>query len=283
MTKKQWQCQRLMQHLLSTSTMIAAEAARKDADQTQMGTELAVIAEETRNISIKLSQALERHIFGEMDDGNFDEVVLDATLQSKLLAINTAIMASKVDMLKPAAVFAEEIRNTSLELREICEPESRRSPKFGRMIDIPSPDPRSKAATGWQYLFTAVSGRYVWSENTNFVMEVLLYCAEFIKNGRLQILNLWRELDIPVLWPDPESKEASVLVILCAHDDPRRKYAVAAELPDDFGVISNCRVGVATKSALPIPVRECWRGLDGNDIYFPDWAAISANSSSVGV
>lgn len=270
-TKKQWKCQQLAEHLYTISLGISKDTARQQATYNLTFTnEHGVIAEETRKLYKFVSMTLEQNIYGGLSDEDFNKMIKDAACMSSFLALNTAIVCSKLGLLKPLAVYADEIRVISLELAELC---GHQMP--ADYLDIPTVDPVSKAVNERVYLFSGISGKYVWTESTQYIVEILLYCPEFIKDNHLQIVNGHKNMKkpLPVIDLDKtkeHTSENSCIVIINDHDDYGKSYAVIADYPN-LNAIFNAFVGVSVDSPLDIPVRECWSGAGGSYINFIDW------------
>ena len=265
LTQKQWKIQHLAQHMSNVAVSAAAEAGRRAAERQSMVKEHGIVAEEMRKLTDKMIELVEQNIFGKLSDEEFDKMMKDIIMMSTYLALNAALVACKVLEHKPMAVFAEEIRNLSLELAELYNQEQ-------QYLDIPSVSPRSRVVKGAFFMLRTVSGDITWCENAQFVNEIMLYVPDFIKNNRLVVNNEWRNMDIPVIKMGEVSQNAG-LIIITNDVDPTKQYAVLAEIT--VNILSNSYVGVSTKSKSNIPVRECWTTSDGSELIFPDWEILA--------
>ena len=260
-TQKQWRIQHLAGHMGNVAVSAAAEAARRKAERQSMVKEHAVVADEIRNISSKMIMLVEQNVFNKLDDNSFDIALQGLIVQSTFLALNAALVACKVLEHKPMAVFAEEVRNLTIELCELYG-------QTQQYIDIPVPENKNRVVDDTFFLIRAVSGSYIWCENARFVNEILLYTPELISNNRLMIKNGWRDIDAPFIKLGDVINNAG-LVIITDDRDPNKQYAVLAEIT--VNLLANSYVGVSKSSASDIPVRECWIASDGSEMIFPDW------------
>ena len=261
LTQKQWKIQLLTEHMHNTATTAATIAANLSVLRQPMVREHAIIAEETRSISIRIIKALEKNIYEKLPDDEFGILILELARRLEYLTMNAALVACKVLEHKSLAVVADNLRYYSIELGEL----------FGKkheFSDIPAVSPRSTVIPDVFFIFSAVSGKYRWYENAQLVQEVLDYCPEYIKNGRLVMENQRHSLNAPLIQWGDINKNSGIAVIADAHD-PKKFYAVISE----FGLHSlfNGHVGINKAPASDIPVRECWSASDGSDIMFLDW------------
>jgi hypothetical protein len=251
--------------MLSTSTAAAAEAAHLMVLRQPMVKEHAVIAEETRTISVRIMDALEKNLFCGLPDGEFETIIVEMSRMTAFLALNAALLASKVREHKALAVFADELRNFSLYLGEVYGYEQKH-------FDIPAVSPRSGVIADALNVFSAFSGKYQWAENARFVSEILSYAPEHIHERRLIIKNETRDMDIPFIQLGDIPENPGVVIISDCFD-PKKNYAVLAEF--NVNSLFFCYAGVNKPCALDIPVRECWSASDGGELIFPDWEKLS--------
>jgi len=267
-TQKQWKIQQLVLHMQSTATAIASEAAHMSSMRQIMAKEHAIIAEEMSGISTRILKALETNIFGGLQDDEFDNMMLQMLGRIEVLTLNAALLACKVKEHKAMAVFAEELLNISLELQELFDQKTNYS-------DIPEVSPQSTVVTDWFYMFTAISGKYVWRENAHFIAEVMNYNPEYVQGSRYIVKDGNRDMAIPFIKLGEVTGNKAV-VIVKDWQSPSKLYAVLAELKIPHS-LSNSRVGISTKpGTADIPVRDCWSASDGSDLLFIDWEKLSS-------
>ena len=265
LTQKQWKLQHLAQHMSNVAVSAAAEAGRRAAERQSMVKEHGIVAEEMRKLTDKMIELVEQNIYGKLSDDDFDKMMKDIITMSTFLALNAALVACKVLEHKPMAVFAEEIRNLTVELGELYGQEQ-------QYLDMPSVSPRSRVVRGAFFLLRTISGGIVWCENAQFVNEIMLYVPDFIENNHLVINNEWRNMNIPVIKMGDVSQNAG-LIIITSDVDSNKQYAVLAEIT--INILSNSHVGISTQSKSNIPVRECWTTSDGSEMIFPDWEKLA--------
>ncbi|MDR2571685.1 MAG: hypothetical protein LBD23_15520 [Oscillospiraceae bacterium] len=261
LTQKQWKTQHLTEHIRNVAISATTEAAHLSAMHRTMVREHAIIAEEIRSISTRILDSLEKNIYCGLSDDDFTKIAINYSNCASYLALNAALLACKVREHKAMAVFAEELRTFSLELGELYG-------KSQRFIDAPAVLPRSKVIPDIFYIFTAISGKYVWRENAQYVHEVLSYWPDFIKNDRYIENNEVRDRNIPLIKLGELTEESGIVIISDTHD-PKKQYAVLAEFT--LHSLVNSHVGINKECKTDIPVRECWSASDGNDLIFPDW------------
>lgn len=265
LTQKQWKIQLIAEHISNIATAAATATGNLYLQRHPMVKEHAVIADEAKKLSEQIITALEQNIYANLPESEFDVIMLDLSRRTGFLALNAALLSSKMREQISLACVADELRDDSVKLDEVFG----RYPKYA---DIPAVMPRSSVLAETLCLFTSISGNYTWYENAHFVQEILNYCPEYIENNRLIINNSWRDLDAPVIQLGDIPKNAGLVIISDAYD-PQKHYAVVVE----FGVHSLIRshAGVNKPCALDIPVRECWSASDGSDIIFLDWSKLS--------
>jgi len=261
-TQKQWKTRQLAEHMQSTATSIAAEAAHMYSMRQFMAKEHAIIAEEMSGISERMLKTLEQNIFGGLQESEFDHMVLEMLKRIEFLTLNAALLACKVKEHKAMAVFAEQLLNTSLELQELYEREA-------AYLDIAEVSPRSTVVTDWFYMFTAISGKYTWRENAQLIAEVMNYRPEYVQGNRYVVKEGNRDMDIPFIKLGEVTNNPGVVIVM-DWLNPSKLYAVLAELAIPHS-LSNSRVGISKPSTADIPVRDCWSASDGSDLIFPDW------------
>ena len=265
LTQKQWKIQQIAERMNNVSLMAASEAARRIAGHMTMGKEHAIVAEEMRTLSNKMIKLVEQNIFNKEDDVTFEKAMKDIITMFTFLALNTALVACKVLEHKPLAVLADETRNLSFELCELLDQEQ-------KYIDIPVVSPKSRVVKDTVFLLRAISGKYIWCENTQFINEIMFYNTDYIIDNRLKINNKWRDTDIPIIKLG-EVPQNPGLVIISNDSDPKKQYAVLAEIT--INILSNSHVGVSQSSKSDIPYRECWAASDGSEMIFPDWEKLT--------
>ena len=269
-TQKQWKIQQLAERMQGIATSIASESAHMYSMRQSMAKEHSVIAEEMGGISVRIFKTLEQNMFGGLRDNDFDNIISEMLKRIEFLTLNAALLACKVKEHKAMAVFAEELLNVSLELQELYK----REPAY---LDIPEVSPRSPVVTDWFYMFTAISGKYVWRENAQLIAEVMNYVPEYVQGNRYVIKDGNRDMDIPLVKLGEISSSAGIVIVM-DWLNPSKLYAVLAELKVPHS-LSNSRVGISKPCTADIPVRDCWLASDGSELIFPDWEKLSQNST----
>ena len=272
LTQKQWKTQHLAEHMLGLATAAATEAAHLSSMRHIMVKDHAVVAEEIKRISMRVIETLEQNIYGGLSDESFAEMVINYSEEASFLALNAALVACCARENKAMAVFAEELRSFSLELGELFG-------KKYKYTDIPEVLPKSSVVPDTFYMVRATSGNHVWVENAQFVWEFLMYCPEYIKDGRLVIKNEFRDIDIPFIKLGDVPENPGIIIISNVFDR-NKKYAVLAEF--NLHSLANSHIGVSKECKASIPLRECWSASDGSDLIFPDWEKLSNDDKGTG-
>jgi len=269
LTQKQWKIQYLAERMNNLALNLAAESARQIVLRQHTAHEQAIIAEEARNIAVRLLEAVEAGIYRNLSNYDFDKIAHDMAKRTSFLALNAAFVSCKIPELMPVAVFAEELLNIWRELTDTLEVRV-------DFTDIPVPSPRSTVIPDVFYLFQATSGNITWCENARLVMEVLGAEGdglEYVQGNRYVIKNNWRDLDVPFINLGEVSENPGIIIIADA-SDRKKQYAVYASV-SVHGLV-NSYVGVSQTYSGEIPVRECWLASDGSELIFPDWEKLSA-------
>jgi len=266
LTKKQWKIQSIAEYLNVMAANAALEAAHRNVLRQPMVREHGVIADEIQTLASKTLKAVENNIFGSLDDRGFDKMMLDVITTSTLLALNAALLASKEREHKPLAIFADMVRNFSIELSELYG----NAPRYS---DIPKVSPRSAVIADNLCLFSASSGKFNWVENTQFVQEVFSYAPDFLQGNRFVLKNSWRNMDMPFIKISEASKDSGIVIISDPFDS-KKNYAVLA----DFCIhaLTQSYVGVNKPCKIDLPVRECWSASDGRELIFIDWEKLTS-------
>ena len=265
LTQKQWKIQHLTERMGNIAINAASEAARRAAEHLTMVKEHAIVAEEMRIMTNKMMELTEQNIFGKLDDESFDKSMKDILIMTTYLALNSALVACKALEHKPMAVYAEETRNLSLELGELYGIKQ-------QFIDIPVVSKKNRVIKDPFFMLRAISGKYIWCENAQYVNEIFMYNTDFVKDNRLIINNEMCNMDIPIIKLGDVHENAG-LIIISNDSNPHMKYAILAEIT--INILHNSYVGVSQPSNSDIPVRECWIASDGSEMIFPDWEKLA--------
>jgi len=264
-TQKQWKIQHLAENAKNLSTSIAAESAQQMARHMPQSRDFVPIAEETRRLAIRLAEAVEKNIFGGLPDSDFDEYIRGCGKAFMVYALNAGIISSRLREYMRLSVYADELRNFALELRELIRPER-------AFNDIPAVWPPHPVLADTITLFCATSGGHRWYENAGLVKEIAdSSLAKHVQDGRL-IAKTWREMDMPFITLGTAGED-SVIVFVNDSANPDIEYAILADVT--VNSLANLRPGITKPAKSSIPARDCWATTDGNDILFPNWAAIT--------
>jgi chemotaxis signal transduction protein len=258
MNKKLWTLDKIADRLWIVA-MDAAQQAGTLGDR-----ELAVVADETRKLATALGYAVERALFE--DEDIKEEMLTDLALQLNFLALNSALVASRLGQRgKAAAVCTDEIRGLAF---SVVNDLFRKAEYAGY-----SPRPKAcvKTVASNQEFVSFKIGEFIVSENIENVKEVI---GPFVERTETHIS--FREQTVRLVDPFRllgEKKDAASYVILqTPWADENKTYAVAV---DAVIGLSFTPVGksVAAPADMPLSayVREYWDSESGEPICFMDW------------
>jgi chemotaxis signal transduction protein len=248
--------------ILAANTAMVAALLGRD------GRGLAIVAEETRNMTEKMQHMVERALFE--DEVIETEKLKNSAQQIMLLALNAAIESNSLhEKGKQAAVCADEIRNlSSMLFSEISADKS-----LNKQPDIIAPWAKTPLTTISQYptfILLKIGDIYI-VENLLNVHEVF-YGLPVNENGCLII----RDVELPVInihkFLNSESEDTFFIALSAPWAEKSDKYAV---IVDSVVFLFYSPVGkpITPPDDMPLAkyVRECWANENGEPFYFIDW------------
>jgi hypothetical protein len=236
------------------------------------GRDFAVVADETRRASAKISESVDKSLF---DEERINQTFISEMASNiNLLAFNAAIEASRSDYRgKGMAVCADDIRNLAKEMKELLDDKNRR-----KFENNPPPYPSHKMTSidkRAEFIHFTVNG-YSLVENVNFIKEILPNPISFGTH-----INVRGE-SVPVAdcitMLGGSSENAVFLRVRTPWAKTNGDYMVAV---DEYGLKSlfNCPIGVPVPPAPDMKLkeyaRECWDSTDGEQFRFIDWTKIA--------
>lgn len=262
MNKKIWKLQIIGERLWILANLTAQHAAALKMEE---GRGLAVVADETRNLSCKINNLVERSLFedGEIDSGNIRKLAS----QLYLLALNTAINSARIGPCgKPAAVCADDIRNLAYEVAVLFQENT----DIKRFTGIaPMPKTRiSSVDSVIELLLLDIAGVRVVEPLIN-IKEVCM------GNDHTETHLKLRGMEIPLIdgckLLDRPKTESAFVILQTPWAEFNKTYAVTA----DVLCIICCPIGKAVDAPANMPlakyVRECWESENDEPFYFMDW------------
>ena len=251
---------------------------------------IAVVAEETRNISKKLY-----HLLEEEDSDSLRVSIGDALVQLQALMLNGwvemlwvfKVHESDNPHTGPTAVLLEEIKDTANEIRRL----------FGlppMIADLPQPELKHKSSiTNTKLFLMQMSiGGTAFVENAAFVEEICAYIegdTHFgVRDGYLYV----RGVAIPVIdcyakfglerpaAMDSSGRKCAVVVKTGWEKQPSRYAVLVDALPLSFGFYTAFSEGKSVDSRSELfatrYVRASWDAVDdGRQMLFLDWKALA--------
>ena len=270
MERKHWKLQQIGERLWSLSAMMSLEAAGLAED----GKGMAIVAEETRNLTKRWCALVERAIF-DNEEINSTTAVPSILTQIQFLAINGAIEACRLyEKGKRAAVCADVIHTLASEVAEILE-EKPQNTLFGFTAGWPK-TPLASSRDYLEMLCFDVAGVSV-VENMRFVLEVVT--PEIKQNSDKTKLTL-RGTEIDIIdcgkaFGQP-IQNPSFVIIHTPWAAKNQLYAIATS--NITGIIRTPHGTPVAQTAQKF-VRECWENENDENVpfYFMDWPAIYKN------
>jgi chemotaxis signal transduction protein len=261
-------------------------------DATRHG--IAIVAEETRTMSLRLYAMLEKESIPSLPDS-----IMDALLQIEYLSFNGWLEMLRIgvnfDPIKnhillsdsrSLSVILDEIRNVARDMRNLFN-----LAETHRVLPQPELKKESRVSNAKLFLLQATIGGTAFVENAAYVEEVITYVdgdPHFdIKDGHVML----RGVKIPVadcytrfnLDRSPIKDAAGrscVLVIKTAWEKEPARYGILVDaLPQTFGFFSRFSEGESTDSRSPVfanpYARACWDTADGGQMIFLDWRLLA--------
>ncbi len=263
MNKTIWKLQTAGERLWLLANTTAQLAATLEVE----GRGLSVVASESRKLSYKVQDLVERALFegGEIiKPGN----VRDVAMMLNLLALNSAIESHRMGWRgKPAAVCAEDIRQLAIDVTVLFDLNDEL--KRNNMIYPFPKDPITSLDERKEFLWMNIAGINVVEPLIN-IKEICMG-SENCTQTHLKL----RGMEIPLIDGYKllgKQKEESAFVILnTPWAEQNKTYAVTANVNE----IVFCPIGkpVEAPSDMPLAkyVRECWESENDEPFYFMDW------------
>ncbi|MDR1689339.1 MAG: hypothetical protein LBS21_12105 [Clostridiales bacterium] len=267
MTKTIWKLNIAAERLWNTASALASQAAKFE----MYGTGFAVLAEETRRVSLQIGSYAEKVLF-EQESENM-KFIADMAKHLSLLSVNTAIEAlANGNSGKGAAIAAEEIGNISRDIIELSGAE-----QHAGCISHPFPKkPLTSLKENQAFLLFTAAG-YSMVENLSFVNEFLLSADTsdsthiIHRNGKIRIIDCFA-----LLGENCDNPSYAIIKTPWAKTD--ETYAVAV----DTLSVSSIFYSPLGHPVSPAPdmlmreyVREYWDGEDGEVFRFMDWGKMA--------
>ena len=268
MNRKLYKLQQIGERLWTCATNTALVAAGLGRD----GRGFAVVAEETRKMSDKVQDFIEKAMF---EDENINaDIIKDMALMIMLLAYNAAIESNRLEEKgKQAAVCAEEIRSLAYTLAtEISD-------------DIPL-DRHPKNVVPWAKtpLTTVISNNlcfFLFEAGGTYFVENLINIQEVcygLTDSNNKVIVRGNELpfiDLPG-YLKKKSDKAKHIILRAPWAEESKEYAVAV---DDFVCLFYSPIGTPITPPADMPlakyVRECWENENGDPFFFMDWVKMA--------
>jgi len=255
---------------------------------------IAIVADETRTMSLRLYAMLEKESIASLPDS-----IMDALLQIEYLSFNGWLEMLRIGVdfdpdknyILPSgsrnlSVIFEEIRNVARDMRVLFN----LAETHGDLLQ-PELKKESRVSNAKLFLLQATIGGEAFVENTAYVEEVITYVdgdPHFgIKDGHVML----RGVKIPVVDCYARFKldrsrikdvagRSCVLIIKTAWEKEPSLYGVLVDaLPQTFGFFSRFSEGESTDSRSQVfanpYARACWDTVDDGQMIFLDWNALA--------
>ena len=266
MNRTLWKLERIGERLWILASMTASQAAWLASD----GKGMAIVAEETRTMAIKVNNAVEKALF-DNEEPNKDKLT-PLALQINLLALNNAFEAARLGHLgKQAAVSAEEIRNLANEILCLFDTESEE--KAGKIARPWPADVMSSLGRGAEFLGFGIDG-ITFYESLYNIQEVCSPLCER-KNGNIVL----RSMELPLIdgykLMGKTKSETAYVIVQTPWAEQNKLYAVAADISGIHFLPIGKPIDVPSEMPLAKYVRECWENENGEPFYFMDWTKMA--------
>ena len=283
MNKTLWKMQIFGERLWTLARSIAHQAANLSLD----GKGLAVVADETRTLAIKLHDLVEKAMFEEIEIETGS--LRDCAVMLNLLALNNAIESCRLgERGKAAAVCADDIRNLAYEVTLLLGEDNGRERHLADLMpgDL-MPKNRMVSVDKSQELIVLNIGGVIVVEPLLNVKEVCMNNERTLKSdwtrnaedsGRAErsgsFLKL-RGMDIPFIdgfaMLNKTQDEPTNVILQTPWADQNKNYAVAA----DVLCIFRRPVGIPSAAPAGTPfngfIREHWESEGDAPFLFLDW------------
>lgn len=263
MNKSAHKLERIADKTWIIASLIAIEASKWGTD----GYGFAILAEETRSISLKLNSFSERDLLGH--DPAEQKFLSDMATELSYLALNAAIEASHSGHRgKAVAICAEDIRNLVNEFMEMLEDNQ-------RWQHVPPPlsgNAMTSVDNRVCFMQFSVDG-YRMIENINFIQEVISNKLErhnmniTLRNSTIPVIDCFSLLG-------KKNDHPFYLILRTPWAKSNDRFAVAIDELSLSGLFYS-PVGVPVSPTPDMPlrefVRECWESTDSQPFRFMDW------------
>jgi len=243
--------------------LLANMSAQQSATSGLRG--LAVVAEETRTMAIKIYELVEKALFE--GDNIEHEKVGDIAFMLNILALNSAIESHKNGWQgKAAAVCAEDIRNLAQEVAKLLDA----NVGWPYNKSIPSPKSRITSIDTSQCFIHLDIGGISVVELLDNVKEICVDVDNLDSHANIRGMSLPLIDGFKMLGKTQETPTTYV-VLYTPWAEQNKTYAVAANVIHLFYSPIGTPVNVPTNTLLAEYVRECWESENDNPFLFMDW------------
>jgi hypothetical protein len=265
MTKTLWKLQIYGERLWSLAYCIANHAAGLSLE----GRNLAVVADETRNLANMIHEMSEHALF---DDENIQTGALhDAAVRLNVLALNTAIEAYRLgERGKGTAVFADDIHTIAYKVTLLIDGNNANERHLYPTI-MPSKRMTS-VETNQGFIVLDIAGITVLEPILN-VKEVLNGIGIHTEHSDTHLTLRGMELPLANGYKllGKTQSPSSFVILQTPWAEQNRTYAVCADVAGITHVPIGVPSAVPTDTPLGEFVREYWEGENDVPILFMDW------------
>ena len=251
---------------------------------------MAIVAEETRNLSNRLFAMLERESIE-----TIPAVISSALIQIEYLSLNGMLETMRVahfnnhitPFMYPSAAIMDEIKNTTRDIRNLFDMESE-----SNILPQPELKNESRVSDAKIFLIQATIGGEAFVENAAFVEEVHTYLDGDplfgiqdgyyqVRNAKIPVIDCYAKLNLDRSFIKTTDDGQSCAIILnTAWAKESTRYAVLVDsLPQTFGFYSRFSEGESTASRSKVftspHVRACWDTVDDGQMIFLDWKSMA--------
>ena len=254
-----------LDHIGERLWILANIAANQAAGLAYDGKGMAIVAEETRTMAIKVKDVVEKALFDNEEPDK--EKIMSFAFQLNLLAHNNAIEAVRLGHQgKQPSVSAEEIRNLYYEIQ--CLFDEKGAEKADKIIKPWPADVMTSAPQDGCFLQFNIAGITFYEALCN-VKELCGFLTEH--DGKVML----RSMELPLIdgykMMGVTKAETIYVIIQTPWAEQNKMYAIAAETFDIFQLPIGKPINAPSEMPFAKYVRECWENEYGDPFYFMDW------------